>query len=298
MHEAGSKVAPTADRALSVIDPLARYVQEVKVYPLVSAEEERELARRFHEDGDVDAAKKLVAAHLRLVVKVALEYRNAFHNVLDLIQEGNIGLMHAVKNFDPDKGARLGHYASWWIRSYILKYILDNFRLIRLGTTKVQKKLFYNLMREKEKIEAMGYYATPVELSKRLHVPESQVIDMQRRLTQPELALEAPAGHGDGTAILQDFLPMEGAGPEEEIAKTETRDMLKDKFDQFAAGLTDREKKIFRERLLAELPLTLKVIADEYGITKERVRQIEARLVDRLKEFFKESGIEIDALSL
>jgi len=298
MQDTDYKTAPTSDRALSVVDPLARYVQEVKAYPLISAEDERELARRFHEDGDVDAAKKLVAAHLRLVVKIALEYRNAFHNVLDLIQEGNIGLMHAVKNFDPDKGARLGHYASWWIRSYILKYILDNFRLIRIGTTKAQKKLFYNLMREKEKIEAMGYYATPVELSRRLHVPESQVIDMQRRLTQPELALEAPAGHGDGTAILQDFLPIEGAGPEEEMAKTETQDMLKGKFEEFASGLSDREKKIFEERLLAELPLTLQEIADEYGITKERVRQIEARLVERLRAFFKESGIEIDTLSL
>jgi len=286
------------NRALSVIDPLSRYIQEVKSYPLVSCEEEKELARLFHEEGDVDAAKKLVAAHLRLVVKIAMEYRNAFHNVLDLIQEGSIGLMQAVKNFDPDKGARLGHYASWWIRSYILKYILDNFRLIRLGTTKAQKKLFYNLMREKEKIEAMGYYATPVELSRRLHVPESQVVDMQKRLTMPEYSLDAPVKQGEGAAILQDFLPMDEQPLDERMAKAETQDMLKQKFGEFAAKLSDRDRKIFTERLLAELPLTLQEIADEYGITKERVRQLEVRLVSKLKEFLKQSDIEIKTLSL
>ena len=155
-------------RALSVTDPLTHYMQQVSAYPMVSVDEERELARRYHEEGDVEAAKKLVAAHLRLVVKIAMEYRNAFNKVLDLIQEGDIGLTKAVSHFNPDKGARLAHYASWWIRSYILKYILDNFRLIKIGTTKAQKKLFYNLIREKEKIEAMGYYVTPVELSKYL----------------------------------------------------------------------------------------------------------------------------------
>ncbi|MFH1831065.1 MAG: RNA polymerase factor sigma-32 [Pseudomonadota bacterium] len=283
-------------QAFSVIDPLGHYMQEVKSYPLVSADEERELARKYHDDGDVDAAKKLVAAHLRLVVKIAMEYRNAYHNVLDLIQEGNIGLLQAVRHFNPDKGARLGHYASWWIRSYILKYILDNFRLIKLGTTKTQKKLFYNLMQEKEKIEAMGYYATPVELSKRLGVPEEQVIEMQKRLTTPEYALEAPAG--EGTAILQDFLPLDETPVDERIAKHEAHDMLKEKFSEFAGTLTDRDKKIFYERLLAELPRTLQDIADEYGISKERVRQIEARIIENLKRFFKESGIEVEALGL
>ncbi len=294
-----AKHNPTAKpnpKAISVIDPLGKYIQEVQTYPLVSADEERELARRYHEEGDVDAAKKLVAAHLRLVVKIAMEYRSAYHNVLDLIQEGNIGLLQAVYHFDPDKGARLAHYASWWIRSYILKYILDNFRLIKVGTTKNQKKLFYNLMREKQKIEAMGYYATPVELSKRLNVPEEQVIEMQKRLTTPEYALAAPAG--EGTAILQDFLPLDEMPVDERIAKEQTQDMLKEKFAEFAGNLSDRDKKILYERLLAELPRTLQDIADEYGISKERVRQIEARIIDKLKVFFKESGIEVEALEM
>jgi RNA polymerase sigma-32 factor len=287
-------------KSLAVVDPLARYLQEVQVFPLVSADEERELARLFHEEGDVEAAKKLVAAHLRLVVKIAMEYRSAYYNVLDLIQEGNIGLLQAVRHFEPDKGSRLAHYATWWIRSYILKYILDNFRLIKLGTTKAQKKLFFNLMREKERIEAMGYRATPVELAKHLKVPEEQVVEMERRLTTPEYALQAPAGipDGSGTAILQDFLPIDEVPVDEQLARGETRDMLRERFDEFAGNLSPRERKIFQERLLAELPRTLSDIADEYGITKERVRQIEARLIDKLKAFFKEKGIEVEALAL
>ena len=285
-------------RAISVIDPLGKYMQEVQSYPMLAADEERELARLYHDEGDIEAAKKLVAAHLRLVVKIAMEYRSAYHNVLDLIQEGSIGLMQAVRHFDTGKGARLGHYATWWIRSYILKYILDNFRLIKLGTTKAQKKLFYNLMREKEKIEAMGYYATPVELSKRLGVPADQVEEMHRRLTTPELALDQPVGAGEGTAILGDFLPVDDTPPDEQIAANEARDILKEKFAEFAQGLKERDRKIFYERLLAELPRTLADIADEYGISKERVRQIEARMIEKLKAFFKESGIEVEALGL
>lgn len=286
------------DQSLVRLDPLQRYMQEVQAYPMLSAEDERELARRFHEEGDVDAAKKLVTTHLRLVARIAMEYRSAYHNVLDLIQEGNVGLLQAVRHFDPNKGARLGHYAQWWIKSYILKYILDNFRLIKLGTTKTQKKLFYNLMREKEKIEAMGYYATPFELSSRLGVPEEQIEEMQRRLTTPEYALQAPVKGGEGEAILEDFLPLDQKPVDEKLAETQTKDILKERFAEFAGHLNARDRKIFQERLLAELPLTLQEIADEYGITKERVRQLEARIIKNLKKFFKDSGIEVDALQM
>jgi RNA polymerase sigma-32 factor len=298
MTEKARADAGPGTRALSTVDPLRLYMQEVQAYPLVSAEEERELARRFHEERDVEAAKVLVAAHLRLVVKIALEYRSAFQNVLDLIQEGNVGLLQAVRHFDPDKGARLAHYASWWIRSYILKFILDNFRLIKIGTTKAQRKLFYNLMREKEKIESMGYYATPVELARRLHVPEAQVEEMEQRLSTPELALQAPVGSGEGSAILQDFLPVDEVPPDEQVAAGETQDLLKQKFEEFALSLNPRDRKILQERLLSELPKTLQEIAEEYGITKERVRQLEARIIERLKEFFRKSGVEVEALGL
>lgn len=287
-------------RQIVPVDPLKRYLQEVASYPVLSPQDEEELARKFHDKGDVEAARQLVTTHLRLVVKIAMEYRNAYHNILDLIQEGNVGLLQAVKHFDPDKGSRLAHYATWWIKSYILKYILDNFRLIKLGTTKAQRKLFYNLMQEKEKIEAMGYKATPEILSKKLGVEQGEIIEMQKRLTQPEYALEAPAGARDGghETILQDFIADGEAPADERLAQAQTQDILKQKLDEFAEGLNERELKIFRDRLLAELPVTLQDIADEYGITKERVRQIEERIVARLKTFFKEKGVEVEALQL
>lgn len=288
------------DRQIVPVDPLKRYLQEVRLYPILSAEDERDLARLYHEKGDIEAAKKLVTTHLRLVVRIAMEYRSAYNNVLDLIQEGNVGLLHAVKHYESDKGARLAHYATWWIKSYILKYILDNFRLIKIGTTKTQRKLFYNLMQEKEKIEAMGDKATPEILSKKLGVEEKEVVEMQRRLTEPEYALEAPAGARGGSheTILQDFISDGGVPADEKIAEQQTKDILKEKLDEFSAGLNERELKIFRDRLLAEIPVTLQAIADEYGITKERVRQIEERIISRLKTFFKEKGVEVEALQL
>ncbi|MBI4126624.1 MAG: RNA polymerase factor sigma-32 [Deltaproteobacteria bacterium] len=290
------KAAPA--RELVRIDPLQRYLQEVHAYPMLSAEEEVSLAKRFHEDGDVDAARKLVTTHLRLVAKIAMEYRVAYHNLLDMIQEGNIGLLKAVQQFDPTKGARLSTYAQWWIRSYILKFILDNFRLIKVGTTKNQKKLFFNLMHEKEKIEAMGYYASPERLSKQLDVPAAQIVEMQKRLTTPEYSLDAPVGHSEGgkEALLADFLAVDERPVDEVLADQESHDILKDKFAEFSHTLSERDRKIFTERLLAELPQTLQEIADEYGITKERVRQLEERLIEKLKIFLQESNIEITDL--
>lgn len=284
-----------SERALSVIDPLTRYLKEVEKYPFLTAEEERKLAEEYHQTQDVEAARKLVSAHLRLVVKIAMEYRNAYYNVLDLIQEGNVGLLHAVKKFDADKGARFAHYASWWVKSFILKYILDNFRLIRIGTTKEQKKLFYNLMREKEKIEALGFSPDKKLLSKALNVSEKAVEEMGQRLTQPEYALEAPVGQG-GEAILKDFIAIDQQSADDMIAAKETKDILKDKLQEFTGQLNEREIKIFSQRLMADLPITLQEIADDYGISKERVRQIEERILKKLREYFKAEGISGDML--
>ncbi len=274
--------------ALVPIDPLRSYLAEVQRYPMLSEEEERELAKKYHQFGDIEAAKKLVTSHLRLVVKIAMEYKNAYHNVLDLIGEGNIGLMHAVKKYDTDKGARLGHYATWWIKSYILKYILDNFRLIKIGTTKNQRKLFYNLMSEKRKIEQQGYYADSRLLSSKLGVDVSEIEEMSKRLTQPELGLQTPVSSDPKASMMEDFIADDDVPVDEKIYKHEMRDLLNERLDDFSKELKPREMKIFKERLLAEIPLTLQEIADEYGISKERARQIEARILEKLKIHLKD----------
>lgn len=283
------------ERSLAVVDPLTRYLQEVASYPMLSAEEEKQLAVAYRKKGDVEAARKLVTSHLRLVVKIAMEYRKAYYNLLDLIQEGSVGLMHAVKKFDPEKGARFSYYASWWIRSYILKYILDNFRLIKIGTTKEQKKLFYNLMREKQKIEAQGFTADHQTLAKALKVSEKAIDEMTKRLEQPEIALDAPVG-AEGEALLKDFIPVDQTPVDEQLAAKETQDILQKKLEEFTDKLNERELHIFKQRLMADLPITLQEIAGEYGISKERVRQIEERILEKLKEFFKKHGIKAEML--
>jgi len=219
--------------------------------------------------------------------------------MLDLIQEGTLGLMHAVKKFDQDKGARLAHYATWWIRSYILKFILDNFRMVKIGTTKTQKKLFYNLMREQQKLEAMGYYATPALLSEHLGVDQGQIEEMQKRLAHSEIALETPIkGHGgeESNTTLKDFISDDTLSSETVVGNRQTAELLNQKFKEFAEVLNERELKIFEERLLAQSPKTLQEIATDYGITKERVRQVEEKLIKRLKQFFEESGIKLEDL--
>ena len=272
-------------------DPLSRYIQQVSKYPILTDEEEKELVKKVLEDRDVEAAKKLVTSHLRLVVKIAMEYRSAYHNVLDLIQEGNVGLLEAVKNFDPSKGARVGYYATWWIRSYILKYILDNFRLIKIGTTQAQRKLFYNLMKEKEKMEHLGFVPENKQIAARLDVKEHEVAEMHQRLTQQELSADAPIGD-EGGAHYIDFLRDPGPPADEKISKKELNDVLLTQLDGFSKTLNSRELNIFKGRLLSEMPATLQEIADEYGITRERVRQIEERIKEKLKKYFEDHGVK------
>jgi len=271
-------------------DPLRKYIQEVNKYPILSREEECELAQRFQENQDKEAAKRLVTAHLRLVVKIAMEYRTAYGNVLDLIQEGNIGLLRSIKTFDLAKGTRLASYASWWIRSYILKYILDNFRLIKIGTTQAQRNLFFNLMKEKKRIEAMGFKADPGLIAKRLNVKKSEVEEMDQRLTEGELSLDTPLG--DGNQSYADLLQDPALPIDEKLDQVNLHDFLLEKMSVFAKTLPPRELKIFQERLVAEVPLTLQQIADEYGISRERARQIEEKIKTRLKQFFEEAGLK------
>jgi len=280
-------------RSLEPVDPLKRYIQEASRYPFLTPKEERELAMKFRETGDREAARKLVTSHLRLVLKIASEYRTAYGNLLDLIQEGNLGLMRAVKNFDPDKGARLSHYAGWWIRSFILKHILDNFRLIKIGTTQAQRRIFFNLMKEKERLEKQGFTAGAKELAAAMDVKPEEVEEMQMRLGRGDLSLDAQI-HEDDDKRHIDMLEAETPPIEESLDQAAFKDILEQKLKAFATGLNEREAKIFHERLLSEMPRTLQGIADEYGISRERARQIEERIKEKLKAFFEKEGVHVE----
>lgn len=273
-----------ADKALVTFDPLQRYLAEIRRFALLSREEEHRLAVEYKEYGNVEAAYKLVTANLRLVVMIAREYQKAFKNLLDLIQEGNMGLMEAVKNFDPYRGVRFPSYAVWWIRAYMIRHIMNDWRMVKIGTTQAQRKLFFNLQKEKEKLEAEGLTPGPKLLAQRLNVKEDEVVEMEQRLASRDLSVDMPMGD-DEEATLLHFLPDQKESPEEQIAETQYQQLLREKMEQFAGALKDKELVIFRERLLNEEPLTLREIGEKYDISRERVRQIEERVKRKLKTF-------------
>lgn len=270
-------------------DPLRAYLKEISKYDLLSPEQENILTKQLVETGDIEVAKKLVVANLRLVVKIAMEYRSAYQNVLDLIQEGNIGLMKAVSKYNPDRGAKLSYYASWWIRSYILRYILSNFRLVKIGTTNEQKKLFYNLKKEKERLEGMGIVADTKLLSEHFGVSEKSINVMNERMEHgaQELGIDHPLSEGK-KGTLADILADEKESFEEDIDTKQSLEILNKHLKSFVEGLKERDKEIFTKRLLSEVPPSLQSIADEYGVTRERVRQIEERLINNLKVYMSE----------
>jgi RNA polymerase sigma-32 factor len=282
----------SSSKSLVPFDPLQRYLAEIRRYPLLTREEEHRLAVEYKEFGKIEAAYKLVTANLRLVVMIAREYQRALRNLLDLIQEGNIGVMEAVKNFDPYRGIRFPSYAVWWIRAYIIRYIINDWRMVKIGTTQAQRKLFFNLQKEKDKLEAEGFTPGPKLLAQRLNVKEGEVVEMEQRLGNRDLSTDVPVGE-DGEATLLNFLPDNKATPEESVATAEYRHVLGEKIEQFAGGLKDKELVIFRERLLNEEPLTLREIGERYGISRERVRQIEERLKKRLKDYLSKEFKDI-----
>jgi RNA polymerase sigma-32 factor len=283
--DAGGQLVP--------IDPLSRYLAELRRFPVLSREQEGEIARRYYKYRDPEDAYRLVTANLRLVVKIANEFARASRNLLDLIQEGNVGLMEAVKNFDPYRGIRFPSYAVWWVRAYIYRYLINNWRLVKIGTTQAQRKLFFNLRKESERLEAEGFTAQPKLLAQRMGVKESEVREMQERMAQSEVSLDAPAGPEDDTR-LGDAIPDTEWNPEEATAREEWRNFAHDKVEQFAATLKDKELEIFRARLLTEDPPTLQAVGARFGISRERVRQIESRLKRRLKEFLDDQAADID----
>lgn len=278
-----------ADTLPSATDPLTQYVREISRYKLLTLEEEEKLLKELQETGDIDVAKKLVLANLRLVVKIAIEYRSAWQNVMDLIQEGNIGLMKAVSKYDGTKGAKLSYYASWWIRSYILKFILDNFRLVKIGTTNEQKKLFFNLMKEKERLIGLGFSPDNKMISESLGVSEKSVAVMDKRLSQGggELSLEARLDE-NGPSLADILTDKEELSMDEKLGDLQGVEILKEQLQNFLGGLKDRDREIFEMRLLSEVPASLQSIADQYGVSRERIRQIEERLIGNLKVYMSE----------
>jgi RNA polymerase sigma-32 factor len=289
--EAGRSAAREPTGSIARLDPLAVYLREIQRHPLLTAEETQALAVKFVTTQDAGTAARLVTANLRLVVKIAYEYRRAYKNILDLIQEGNIGLMQAVKRYDPYRGVKLSSYAAWWIRAYILRFILNNWRLVKLGTTQAQRKLFFNLRKKRAELQALGIEPTDAEIAKQLNVPESDVAEMDVRLQASERSLDAPIGDGEGRATAKvDTMASLVEGPETLMADSELQGLLKDKLATFRTTLAgkDKELAIFDQRLVADEPLTLQELGDRFGISRERVRQLEQRLTGRLREFLRE----------
>jgi RNA polymerase sigma-32 factor len=273
---------------------LQHYLWEARQYPLLSPEEQIELTKRYYEDGDPDAAAQLVTSNLRLVVKIAMDHQRYWmRNLLDLIQEGNIGLLQAVKKFDPFRGIKFSYYASFWIKAYILKFIMDNWRLVRLGTTQAQRKLFYNLRREQEKLRAEGITPGPKLLSSRLGVPEKDVIEMSQRLDSWELSLDAPV-RDDSEEAHQSFLPDDKPRADDTLASDELRRLFHDQLMAVRETLDDKEKDILDRRLLAEKPMTLSDLGKDHGISRERVRQIQVRLMNKIRNYLREQIPDFD----
>jgi len=286
--------APTEEPGLGRVDSLTRYMAQLRDYPPISREQEQELARRWVETHDAEAGRRLVLANLRLVVKIAMEYRRAWANTLDLIQEGNVGLLQAVQRFDPYQEVKLSTYAAYWIRAYILKYLIDNIRLVRMGSTRAERKLFFRLNKEKRELERLGYQPTPKLIAERLDVTEGDVVAMEQRLGGSDLSMDAPVGDEDGGARFGDFIAAPGDTAEQQVADEDLRKTFMTHVKAFADRLKPREQRIMQARVLADEPLTLQELGDEMGLTRERIRQIEKGLVDDLRDYLKAKVVDFD----
>jgi len=286
MQEIESKSLPIP------FDPLKKYLAEVSRYPVLSREEEFEIAEKIHKNKDIEAAQKMVISNLKLVVKIALEYYNTYLNILDLIQEGNVGLLHAVKKYNPYKGTKFSTYASFWIRAYILKYIMDSWSLVKIGTTQGQRKLFYRLNKEKQKLEALGIFPAPQLLASTLDVKEEEVESMQKRLAYTDISLETPV-HDEGDDTIMDMIKT-GENVEEIVADREMDGLLAERVAEFKKDLNEKELFIFENRIMVDESMTLQEIGEKFKISRERVRQIENKVLNKFKTRFKKELKELD----
>lgn len=274
------------EERLVPLDPFAAYLQEAKRYPILSEEEEKELAIRLTETGDVDAAYQLTTANLMLVVKIAMTFKREWQNVMDLVQEGNIGLMKAVKNFDPFRGVRLSAYATWWIKSYILKYILDNWRLVRVGTTNSRRKLLFNLKKEKERLEREGFDPSTKLLAEHFGVDENEIIDVEASIGAVDVSMDTPTRADSSMTPAQSL--SDGKSLEKRAEIDQFREILQQKIEGFKSELKPGEIEILEKRVLSESPLSLQELGDERGVTREAVRQAEQRLLKKFRIYIEE----------
>ncbi len=294
-RDANNSASQSSENSLVKFDPLQKYLQEISRYKLLTREEERDLAIRVREHGDKEAAYILATSNLRLVVKIALEFQRIWmQNLLDLIQEGNIGLMQAVRKFDPYKNVKFSYYSSFWIKAYILKFIMDNWRLVKIGTTQGQRKLFFKLKKEKQRLIDEGFDPKPKLLSQTLGVSEREIVDMEQRLNGWDVSLDAPL-KDDSDAERIEFLSIADETIEEKVAKKEIESLLHNKIEEFKKKMNKRELEIFNSRIFSDDPATLQKIGDRYGISRERVRQIEKSLIKKLREFFKREIPDFDS---
>ena len=291
---AAPAVPATLERGIERVPALTRYYNELRRHPPISREEEHDLALRWTEHGDVEAARRLALSNLRLVVKIAMEYRRAWTNTLDLIQEGNLGLLQAVQRFDPYAGTKLASYAAYWIRAYILKYLMDNIRLVKLGGTRAERKLFFRLGREKRELERQGFRPEPRLIAERLDLPEAEVVAMEQRLSGGEVSLDAPVGDDEGSASFGDFVAAPTASAEAVVSDQNLRETFLKHVQSFATELGPREQRILEARILADEPLTLQQLGDEMQLTRERVRQLEKQLVDDLRVYLRTNVVDFE----
>ncbi len=271
-------------------DPVSAYYQTIRHYPVLTREEEKKLALRYLETEDLEAAYKLVTSNLKLVIKIALEYRRLWREIVDLIQEGNVGLMQAVKKYDPYRGVRFSSYAAWWVRAYIIRYIMNNTRMVKIGTTQAQRTLYFQLGKERERLRRMGIEPDAKAVAESLQVKESEVEEMTMRLNAGDLSLEARRGE-DGDYSLFDTIPALGPDTETKVADAQTRTIYLEKLSEFVGELGDRDRKIFTMRWMRDDPLTLQEVGEKLGITRERVRQLEARIMKNLREYLEREGL-------
>ena len=283
-----TKPQSSSSRSLTTPDPVALYLKEISQYPLLSKEEEYDLAVKYKETGDPLAAEALVKANLRFVVKIAAEYSKFGSKLIDLIQEGNVGLMHAVKEFNPHKGVKLISYAVWWIRGHIREYLMRQYSMVRIGTNQKQRKLFYKLQKELDHLDKMGHEPDYKLLGTQLGVSEKDIQDMNQRMRNRDVSLDTRIDPDSNTSLLDLQSDSEAIDVQAQIEHNEEISLLLKNIDRVRPQLNEKETFILENRLLADPPMKLKEIGEHYGTSREAVRQMEARLLKKIRQVFEE----------